>query len=108
MKNYQSPLDALYDLKERGYKENFESQPFCLYCGDLDLRLDPEDFHVDEIYHFKDSTGEEGPAIYAISSVTGVKGIVMDTNGVNAGSAGYTKTNFLPLKSVYGSTNECD
>ena len=88
MKNYESLLDALYDLKERGYKANFESQTFCLYCGDLDIRLDPEDFHVDEIYHFKDSAGQEGPAVYAISSVTGVKGVLVDTNAVYAGSAG--------------------
>ena len=83
MKNYESLSDALHDLNERGYKANFESQTFCLYCGDLDLRLDPEDFHVDEIYHFGNSAGEKGSAVYAISSVSGVKGVLVDIDGVS-------------------------
>ena len=89
MKNYESLSDALHDLNERGYKANFESQTFCLYCGDLDLRLDPEDFHVDEIYHFGNSAVEKVPAVYAISSVSGVKGVLVDINGVSARGAGF-------------------
>ena len=80
MTNYQSLADALSDLKKKGYEENFESQTYCLYCGDLDLRLDPEDFHVDEIYHIEGNAGSENPNVYAISSVTGVKGIIIDAN----------------------------
>lgn len=83
MKNYESLIDALDDLRKRGYEANFESQAFCLYCGDLDMRLDPEDFHVDEIYRFEGNSDSQKPAIYAISSTTGVKGVLVDTNGVN-------------------------
>ena len=39
MKNYESPADALDDLRKRGYEADFETQSFCLYCNDLDLRL---------------------------------------------------------------------
>jgi hypothetical protein len=81
MKNYGSLVDALTDLKQRGYEANFETQSNCLYCGDLDMRLDPDDFHVDEIYRFEENTYTEKPVLYAISSSTGVKGVLIDTTG---------------------------
>ena len=82
MKNFQTPIDALDDLKKRGYDTDFETQSFCLYCGDLDMRLDPEDFHVDEVYRFNGDANPEGSSvIYAISSSTGVKGTLLNTYG---------------------------
>lgn len=48
MKNYKSLTDALDDLKQRGYKEDFKTQTTCLCCGDIDVRLDPQDFNIDE------------------------------------------------------------
>jgi len=103
MKNYESLSDALHDLNERGYKANFESQTFCLYCGDLDLRLDPEDFHVDEIYHFGNSAGEKVPAVYAISSVSGVKGVLVDINGASDRGAGFEPEEVSYMRKTNGS-----
>ena len=37
MKNYESLVDALYDLRKRGYEADFEPQSNCLYCSNLDL-----------------------------------------------------------------------
>jgi hypothetical protein len=91
MKNYDSLENALDDLRKRGYEANFESQAFCLYCGDLDLRLDPDDFHIDEIHHFESNADPQKPAIYAITSTTGVKGVLVDTSVVNADND-YSKT----------------
>ena len=56
MKNYNCLVDALDDLKKRGYKADFATETNCLYCGDLDIRLHPEDFKVDEVYRFKDGS----------------------------------------------------
>lgn len=79
MKNYDSLSDALSDLKKRGYEANFETMSFCLYCGDLDIRLNPEAFHVDEVYHFKEgSSSDDSSVVYAISSIAGVKGTLVD------------------------------
>ncbi len=83
MKNYESLIDALDDLRRRGYEADFATQTVCLYCGDLDIRLDPEDFTVDEVYRFEgDSTPDDSAVIYAISSATGVKGTLIDGYGV--------------------------
>lgn len=82
MKNYESLSEALTDLRKRGYDNDFETQSICLYCSDLDMRLDPEDFHVDEVYRFQGDSNPEGSSvIYAISSSTGVKGTLVDAYG---------------------------
>ncbi|PVD52385.1 phosphoribosylpyrophosphate synthetase [Terrimonas sp.] len=77
MKNYKSLTDALDDLKQRGYKEDFKTQTTCLYCGDIDVRLDPQDFNIDESYSFKEDANGSC-LLLAITSSTGLKGTVVD------------------------------
>jgi len=85
MKSFQTLIDALEDVKSRGYTEDFSVEPSCLYCGDLDLRLYPEEFHIDEVYRFEeDSNPEDSAVLYAISSSTGVKGTLVDGYGAYA------------------------
>ena len=86
MKNYQSLDDALSDLRKKGYEDDFATESFCLYCGDLDMRLDPEDFHVDEIDRVeRNSNPDDSTILYAISSSSGAKGTLVvdsETDGV--------------------------
>ena len=90
MKNYESLVDALNDLKKRGYQADFATETVCLYCGDLDIRLDPEDFHVDEVYRFEgDSNPDDNSILYAISSSTGVKGTLVDSYGASSDSLNF-------------------
>jgi len=85
MKDYNSLIDALSDLKERGYYADFATDTVCLYCGDLDIRLNPEEFKVDEVYRFEGAYNPDDSAIvYAISSSTGVKGTLVDSYGAYA------------------------
>ena len=83
MKNYESLAAALSDLKERGYNADFtaETETVCLYCGELDMRLDPEEFKVDEVYRFDcNSIHDENAILYAISDpASGIKGILIDS-----------------------------
>lgn len=101
MKNYDSLVDALNDLRKRGYDADFATQTVCLYCGDLDLRLNPEEFNVDEVYRFEgDSNPDDNTILYAISSSTGVRGTLVDSYGAYAESmsfemAGKLKENVL-------------
>jgi hypothetical protein len=82
MKNFESLVDALDDLKKRGYEADFELQSNCLYCSELDLRLYEEEFHIDEVYRFKrDSNSDDNAVVYALTSPTGVKGIIVDGHG---------------------------
>jgi len=78
MKNYESLDNALSDLRKKGYEDDFTTPSSCLYCSDLDMRLDPEDFHVDEIDRVDGkSTPGDGTMLYAISSSAGVKGTIV-------------------------------
>jgi len=82
MKNYESLNEALDDLRKRGYEADFTTQSVCLYCGDLDIRLDPDDFHIDETYRFESSiTPDDNAMVYAISSTAGVRGTLIDAYG---------------------------
>lgn len=86
MKNYCNLADAMTDLKDRGYQADFQTETFCLYCSDLDLRLDPEDFHVDAVYHFEEvNDTNDNTVVYAISSSFGVKGVMINTHGPDSG-----------------------
>ncbi len=87
MKQYNSPAEALDDLKKRGYEADFQPQSDCLYCSDLDLRLYEEEFHVDEVYRFEgDSNPVDNAIVYAFTSPTGVKGTVVDGSGTQDSS----------------------
>lgn len=85
MKSHELLNEALSDLRKKGYEADFATESFCLYCSDLDMRLNPEAFHVDEAYRFEGNTGPDDDArLYAISSPAGVKGILVDTDGTGA------------------------
>jgi hypothetical protein len=81
MENYHSPDDALSDLRKKGYEAdlNFETDDFRLYGGDLDMRLNPESYHVDESIQISDIVHpNETETIYAITTESGIKGTITD------------------------------
>ncbi len=82
---YSSLFEALKDLQERGYKENFSVKANCLECNSLKLKLVPDDFTLDEVYRFEDdSSADNNSIVFAISSTAGVKGTIVDSYGVYA------------------------
>src|SRR4030095_6605743 len=96
MKSYESLIDALSDLRKKGYEADFSTSADCLYCGDLDIRLNPEEFHVDEIYRFdRDPNPANNSVIYAITSSTGVKGTLVDSYGAYAETLNFEMTRKL-------------
>jgi len=88
MENYTFPDDALSDLRKEGYEAdlNFETEPYGLYSGDLDLRLNPEAYHVDKTIPVDDpSHPNDSEVVYAISTSSGVKGTLVDVQEVDPG-----------------------
>ncbi|HMN32380.1 MAG: hemerythrin domain-containing protein [Chitinophagaceae bacterium] len=71
MKSYETLTEALSALSQKGYTTDFSllTEKECLYCHKTQEVLDPDDFLIDEMYHFD---GETDPSdeviIYAISS----------------------------------------
>lgn len=85
MKNYQNLVEALNDLKERGYENDFNLKPFCVECASLQLQLHPEDFEIKETYRFEGmSNPDDSSVVYAIESLSGIKGVMVDAYGVYA------------------------
>jgi hypothetical protein len=82
MKTFETLTDALEDLKKRGYASDFNLQPDAIECGALDLKLRPEDFHVDEIYRFEGMNDpDDSTILFAVNSTAGVKGVIVDAYG---------------------------
>lgn len=85
MKDYNNLVDALQDLKARGYTNDFNLKLQCLECSALNLQLQPEDFKINEMYRFEgDSTPDDNSVLYAIESIDGIKGVLVDAYGTYA------------------------
>lgn len=85
MRVYESIVDALADLKGRGYSLDFRREPMWIYCYVFDLWITPEQFNVDEVHRFEEgSNPDDNCVVYAISSYSGMKGTLIDSYGVYA------------------------
>ena len=74
-------------LKEDGYVLDFNLKPDCVECMSPNIKLYPDDFVIDKFYRFESASNPDDSAIvYAISSMDGLKGTIVDTYGVYADS----------------------
>jgi len=86
MKSYDTLSEAIRDLQQRGYTENFNLEKDCLNCEQHGIYLCPEDFVVEEVYRFEGETdpGDEN-VVYAISSKDkGLRGVLVNAFGMYA------------------------
>lgn len=85
MKSYDNLVEALNDLNKRGYTIDFNLCDDKIECPRLQLQLSPEAFEVDETYRFEGmSNPDDNSILYAISSGTDVKGVLVDAYGMYA------------------------
>ena len=85
MKNYRTLSEATNDLRARGYNVDFNLRATCVECPSHNLQFHPEDFTIDEFYRFEGmSNPSDNSIVYAISSKTGIKGVLVDAYGVYA------------------------
>jgi hypothetical protein len=82
MKTYETLSEAMIALKASGYKDDLKLGADSIECQSRNMRLTPEDFHVDQVYRFEGMTNPDDSAVmYAISSPKGVKGLLVDAYG---------------------------
>ena len=80
MSNPDSINDIVADLKSRGYQLEFRREATCVYCIEFNCWITPDRFLVDEYYHFEDTSNTDRErTLYAISSIQGLKGFLVDT-----------------------------
>jgi hypothetical protein len=86
---YDTVLEAVQGLKQRGYTIDFNLEPGRLVCHKTPLSLGPSDFEIAEVYRFEgDSDPADEAAVYAIESVDGRKGMLVTGYGISAEGAG--------------------
>jgi len=52
MRDYETMVEALNDLKQRGFTLDFNLANGVLHNSDADITLSPEDFEICELYRF--------------------------------------------------------
>ncbi|CAN5138787.1 hypothetical protein BH09BAC3_BH09BAC3_32080 [soil metagenome] len=87
MKAYATSTEAMIALKKKGYTADFNLHPEWIVCSSLDLKLKPEEFHVDELIRFEGMNNpDDSEVLFAISSSKGVKGLLIDAYGAYSDS----------------------
>jgi hypothetical protein len=86
MNNYDTLSQAINSLKEKGYTEDFNLKADHLEYPAKKLKLEPENFTIDEFHRFE---GMSNPAdmsvVYAVSADDeNIKGVLVDAYGTYA------------------------
>lgn len=85
MHSYDTLSQAIADLKQRGYTEDLSLQSDCLVCTAKNIEMHPENFTVEEYYRFEGmSNPDDNSLVFAIKSIDGTKGILVDAYGAYA------------------------
>ncbi|WP_128543007.1 phosphoribosylpyrophosphate synthetase [Larkinella soli] len=85
MESYDTLVEALNDLKQKGYTYDFNLAQDCLVCHSPNLRLQPDDFEIVETYRFEGmSNPDDNSILYAIASKDGLKGTLVNAYGTYA------------------------
>ena len=81
--SYDTVTEALNGLRLRGFSVDFNLQENCLVCNDD--RFDVNNFEIIEVYRFEgDSDPADEAIVYAIESVNGLKGVMINGYGISA------------------------
>ena len=80
---YDTLSEAVNGLNKRGYELDFNLQENCLICHDDKFNVD--DFEIVEVYRFEGNSDPSDEAVvYAIESINGLKGILVNGYGISA------------------------
>ena len=68
METFETLSQAITNLQKRGYTNDFNLHPEWIECPPLNMKLKPEEFHVDEVHRFEGMTSTDDSAVlYAVS-----------------------------------------
>ena len=85
MFTYDTVLDAVNDLKLRGFAIDFNLRFNEVISHDTPVALLPSEFEIVEFYRFEgDSNPDEEAVVYAIESKHGLKGVLVNGYGISA------------------------
>jgi hypothetical protein len=84
VRNYETMVEALADLKQRGFTLDFNLANGVLHNSDANIELNPEDFEICELHRFEGmSDPTDNSIVYGIKSDRyNIKGVFVDAYGV--------------------------
>ena len=83
MYRYDSPSQAINELKKRGYTEDFNLQENCIICKGQKLSAD--EFEIKEVYRFEgDSDPTDEAIVLGIESSNGLRGVLVNGYGYSS------------------------
>lgn len=87
--NYDTLLEAVNDLKKRGFTYDFTERKEKLYCEEKNCDFDPNEFEIVEFYRFEGvSDPEDSSIVYAIKSdKNNIKGYLVNAFGAYSDTA---------------------
>jgi hypothetical protein len=89
MYTYDTVVEAVKGLKQRGYSIDFNLEPGRLVCHQTPLSLSSADFEITEVYRFEGNSDPADEAVvYAIESTSGQKGLLVTGYGISAEGLG--------------------
>lgn len=85
MITYDTMVEAINGLQKRGFTHDFNFENDCLQCKSIDGVYQLDEFKILEHHRFE---GASDPGdlseIYAIQTVSGIKGILTDGYGISS------------------------
>lgn len=82
---YASEIDAMRDLRQRGFTADLEFRDGALRAAATGRRFRPDELAIVEHHRFEGASDpEDMSVVYAIESDDGVRGIVVDAFGAYA------------------------
>ena len=74
--HYATVLNAINELREKGYTEDFNLEENCLTC--ISGNFNHDEFEISDIYFYEgESNPDDEATVYGIVSTSGVKGILV-------------------------------
>ncbi|MBE98960.1 hypothetical protein [Flavobacterium coralii] len=74
--HYATVLQAINELKEKGYTEDFNLEENCLACATG--KFNHDEFEISDIYYYEgESNPDDEATVYGIVSHSGTKGILV-------------------------------
>jgi len=84
---YDTVVEAVKGLKERGYTIDFNLEPDCISFSSSKLK--PAEFVITEVYRFEGNSDPADEAVvYAIESRDGRKGVLVNGFGISSEEIG--------------------
>lgn len=82
MKSYDTLTEALADLRQQGYTQDYNLKSGGLYCQTDSITLQPDAFDIVHVYRFEGMTDpDDETVLYAIEARNGNKGTLVDAYG---------------------------